>query len=201
MITTLFLDIGGVLLTNGWDRGMRKKAAELFSLNYEELDERHHLTFDTYEEGKLSLDDYLSRVVFYEKRNFSRNEFMDFMLKQSEPYPQMIDMFRKIKSLNRLKLVAVSNEGREINAHRVVTFKLTDLIDLFVISAFVHVRKPDTEIFRYALDLAQAEADKVLYIDDRPMFIEVAQTLGIRGINHRTFENTRSALEASKLKM
>ena len=74
-ITTLFLDIGGVLLTNGWDRKARKKAVETFNLDEEEINERHHLTFDTYEAGKLNLDEYMHRVIFYEKRNFSSDDF------------------------------------------------------------------------------------------------------------------------------
>jgi putative hydrolase of the HAD superfamily len=60
---------------NGWDSGERKRAAELFHLDLAEVDKRHHLTFDTYEIGKLSLDDYLDRIVFYEPRTFSRDDF------------------------------------------------------------------------------------------------------------------------------
>lgn len=96
-ITTLFLDIGGLLLTNGWDRKARVRAAEKFCLDYDEMDERHHLTFDTYEEGKLSLDEYLNRVVFYEKRSFSREEFKSFMYAQSQPFPEMIELMKNIK--------------------------------------------------------------------------------------------------------
>ena len=86
-ITTLFLDIGGVLLTNGWDRNIRIRAAEKFGLDQDEMNERHHLTFDTYEEGKLSLDEYLHRVVFYQDRSFSPEEFKAFMYAQSQPFP------------------------------------------------------------------------------------------------------------------
>lgn len=94
-ITTLFLDIGGVLLTNGWDHTMRQQAAELYHLDYEEMNERHHLTFDTYEEGKLSLDEYLSRVIFYEKRSFTQDDFRNFMLQQSQPHSETIELIQK----------------------------------------------------------------------------------------------------------
>src|SRR5512136_3248390 len=113
-VSALFLDVGGVLLTNGWDRSMRERAAETFKLDYEEMDERHHLTFDTYEEGKLSLDEYMERVVFYEKRPFSKREFKDFMFAQSQPFPQVIDLLQGIKARYGLKVAAVSNEGREL---------------------------------------------------------------------------------------
>src|ERR1051326_4311838 len=112
-ITTLFLDIGGVLLTNGWDCGMRRRAAEVFDLDYAEMDERHHLTFDTYEEGKLCLDEYLNRVVFHRVRPFSRQEFMGFVFAQSRPYPRMIDLVRGLKARHKLKVAVVSNRSEE----------------------------------------------------------------------------------------
>src|SRR5258706_16160149 len=121
-ITTLFLDIGGVLLTNGWDRGIRRLASEKFGLDYAEMDERHHLTFDTYEEGKLSLDEYLDRVVFYQDRSFSHDDFKAFMFAQSNPFPEMIELVRGLKHQYGLQVAAVSNEGRELTTYRVQQF-------------------------------------------------------------------------------
>lgn len=195
-IEALFLDIGGVLLTNGWDRNSRQHAAEKFGLDYGEMDERHHLTFDTYEEGKLSLDQYLNRVVFYEKRAFSRDEFKNFMYAQSKPYPEMLELMRELKARYNLRLAAVSNEGRELTTYRVQQFKLGDFIDFFISSCFVHYRKPDEDMFRIALDIAQVTPEQVIYIDDRPMFVEVAQGLGIEGIVHSNFDATSKALDA-----
>jgi putative hydrolase of the HAD superfamily len=196
-ITTLFLDIGGVLLTNGWDRRVRKRAASTFRLDDEEMEERHHLTFDTYEEGKLTLDEYLARVVFYERRDFQRDEFKKFMFAQSQPLPLMMELIKELKKEYGLKTVAVSNEGRELNAHRVDTFKLRDCIDFFIVSSLVHFRKPDTDMYRIALDTAQVQPSEVLYIEDRPMFIETAESLGIRGIRHSNYKTTKSILEKS----
>ena len=195
-ITTLFVDVGGVLLTNGWDREARRLAAQHFGLDQEEMDERHHLTFDTYEEGKLSLDDYLGRVVFHRERPFPMREFREFMFAQSRAYPEMIGLVRRIRERHRLKVVVVSNEGRELNDHRIRTFGLETLVDCFVSSSFVHFRKPDQDIFRIALDIAQARPFQVAYIDDRAMFVEVAQGLGITGIAHRDVQSTRLWLES-----
>jgi putative hydrolase of the HAD superfamily len=199
-ITTLFLDIGGVLLTNGWDHNIRTRAAEKFSLDYEEMNERHHLTFDTYEEGKLSLDEYLNRVVFYEKRPFSHEEFKTYMYAQSQPYPEMLALMLGLKNQYGLGVAAVSNEGRELTTYRVQQFKLGTIIDFFVSSCFVHFRKPDEDIYRIALDIAQVQPEQVVYIDDRAMFVEVAQGLGIKGILHTGYEATRTALENLDLK-
>ena len=194
-ITTLFLDIGGVLLTNGWDHNSRKLAAETFGLDYDEMSERHHLTFDTYEEGKLSLDEYLNRVVFYQERSFSREEFKKFMYAQSKPYPDMIKLIRGLKSQYGLRVATVSNEGRELTMYRVQHFELGTFVDFFVSSCFVHYRKPDEDLYRIALDISQAQLEQVIYIDDRGMFVEVARELGITGILHSDYEATQKSLE------
>jgi putative hydrolase of the HAD superfamily len=195
-IATVFLDIGGVLLTNGWDHIARRQAAETFQLNYDEVEERHSLTFDTYEEGKLSLDSYLQRVVFNQSRPFSLKEFKTFMLSRSQPFPEMLNLIRSIKDKYDLKTVAVSNEGRELNAYRIQTFHLDQLIDTFVSSCYVHYRKPDPDIYCIALDISQSTPERVIYIDDRPLFVEVANSLGIQGILHSNFESTRQKLAA-----
>jgi putative hydrolase of the HAD superfamily len=159
-----------------------------------EIEDRHHLTFDTYEEGKLTLEEYLSRVVFYQKRPFTRAQFRRFMFAQSKPYPEMMGLARGLKSKYGLKLVVVSNEGRELNAHRIREYKLDRLVDSFISSCFVHVRKPDADIFRLALDIAQTPAQKVLYIEDTPMFVQIAQGLGIRSILHTDYRSTCAEL-------
>jgi putative hydrolase of the HAD superfamily len=195
-ITSLLLDIGGVLLTNGWDRHGRQKAAERFGLDYAYMDERHHLTFDTYEEGKLSLAQYLDRVIFFKERPFTRDQFRRFMFAQSEPIAPMLEMVRALKRRYGLKIVAVSNEGRELTEHRIRTFALNDFIDTFISSCFVHFRKPDEDIYRLALDTAQIQAKEALYIDDRQMFVQVAESLGIRGLHHKDYDTTRQRLAA-----
>lgn len=187
------------MLTNGWDRNARTRAAAKFGLDCDEMNERHQLTFDTYEEGKLSLDEYLNRVVFYQERSFSREEFKGFMYAQSQPFPEMIELMRGLKTQHGLQVAAVNNEGRELSVYRAQQFKLGTFIDFFVSSCFVHYRKPDADMYRIALDIAQASPQQVVYIDDQPMFIEVAQGLEIRGILHKGYETTREALEAMGL--
>lgn len=193
-IHTLFLDVGGVLLTNGWDRSIRKKAVEAFQLEADEVDERHHLTYDTYEEGKLTFDDYLDRVVFFKKRRFSRKKFIDFVLAQSQPHPDMIALVKRLKQKHQLRVAVVSNEGRVITEHRVQTFKMREFVDFFIFSCFVHFRKPDPDIFQLALDVAQSRPEETLYIDDRDMLVEVATRMGLHGIHHRDINSTKAEL-------
>ena len=199
-VTCLFLDIGGVLLTDGWDHHARKRAAAYFKFGWKEMEERHALNFETYEEGKLTLKDYLDRVVFYQKRPFTRSQFRRFMFAQSKPYPEMIELVAQLKSRYGLKIAVVSNEGRELNAHRIQHFKLDKFVDFYISSCFVHLHKPDADIFRLALDIAQVPARQIVYIDNTFMFAQVAKGLGIRSIFHTDYKSTRAKLSAFGLK-
>ena len=195
-ITCVFLDIGGVLLTDGWARHARRHAATTFKLDLADMEERHHLTFETYEEGRITLEDYLRLVVFHEKRPFSQAQFRRFMFAQSKPYPEMLALMAQLKARHGFKIAVVSNEGRELNTHRIRKFGLDALADVFVSSSFVHCRKPDARIYRLTLDIAQASAEHVLYIEDTAMFVRIAENLGIRSILHTDHRSTRQKLTA-----
>jgi putative hydrolase of the HAD superfamily len=195
-ITTLFLGVGGVLLTNGRGHQSRALAAKAFDLHLDEMEDRHHLTFDTYEVGKLTLVEYLSRTVFYEKRTFTCDMFREFMFAQSQSHPEMIELVRILKAQHALRIATVNNEARELNSYRIRRFKLAEFVDFFISSCFVHFRKPDADIFRLALDIAQVPAEQVVYIDDQPLFVQVAEGLGVRGIRHMDYQSTRAKLAA-----
>ena len=194
-LSVLFLDIGGLILTNGWDRAMRRRAAETFGLDFDEMNERHNLTFDTYERGLLSLEEYLRRVVFHHDRPFTPAQFKTFMFEQSQLLNGNLELFRKVADEYGLQVVAISNEGRELAIHRIHKFHLTDFMDFFIISSFVRFRKPDEDIFRLALDLAQVQPEQAIYIDDRLLFVEVAQGMGIHSIYHEDLKKTCQSLE------
>jgi putative hydrolase of the HAD superfamily len=200
-VTTLFLDIGGVMLSNGWGHDSRRLSAEKFNLNLSEMEERHHLTFVTYEEGKLTMKEYLNRVVFYQKRTFTPDQFKEFMFNQSTPFTEMIEFILKLKEQNRLKIAVVNNEARELNEHRIKKFKLNKFVDFYISSCFVHFRKPDADIFRIALDIAQVPAEHVVYIENTGMFVDIARDLGIRSILHTDYQSTRSELSLLGLKI
>jgi putative hydrolase of the HAD superfamily len=193
-ITCIFLDIGGVLLTDGWDHLARRRAAKNFKLEWAEMEERHGLTFEIFEEGKITLDEYLSLVVFHQKRTFTRNQFRRYMYAQSKAFPEMIELVAQLKLNLGLKIVIVSNEARELNAYRIERFKLDRLADCFISSCFVHIRKPDVDIFRLALDIAQVRLERAVFIDNTPMFVQIAEGLGIHGILHTDCQSTRAKL-------
>jgi len=195
-ISCAFLDIGGVLLTDGWDHLARKRAAKNFKLDWAEMEDRHHLTFEIFEEGKITLQEYLSLVVFHKKRPFTRNQFQRFMFAQSKPFPEMIALVEQLKFQLGIKIAIVSNEGRELNAYRIQKFKLDRFVDCFISSCFVHIRKPDVDIFKLALDIAQVQDSQTVYIDNTPLFVQIAEGLGIQSILHTDCKSTRASLSA-----
>jgi putative hydrolase of the HAD superfamily len=199
-ITTLFLDVGDVLLNDGWDHHARRRAAKHFKLPWAETESRHRLTFETHEEGKLAFGEYLNRVVFYEKRPFTRAQFRRFMFAQSKACPKMIELISRLKERYGLKIAVVSNESREVNAYRNRKFKLDGFVDSFISSCFVHIRKPDADIFRLALDIAQAPARQVIYIENTPMFVQIAEGLGIRSVLHSDYASTCAKLASLGLR-
>jgi putative hydrolase of the HAD superfamily len=165
------------------------------------MEERHALVFETHEEGRMTFQEYLGWVVFYQKRPFTRGQFRDFIFAQSKPYPGMIELVASLKARYGLKVVVVSNESREVNAYRIRAFKLDRLVDTFISSCFVHMRKPDVAIFRLALDIAQAPPAQIVYIENTPMFVQIAEGLGIRSILHVDLKSTCAKLSSFGLQV
>ena len=191
---TIFVDIGGVLLSNGWDHALREKAAQKFQLDLVELNKRHAIIFDTYEIGKITFDEYLDRVVFFTKRPFSHQEFKEYLFSQAYALPNMLHFLGELKKKFPIHIVAVSNEGRELMEDRIKRFRLKETIDFFVCSGFVGLRKPDYDIYRLALDLSQSQPEEVIYIDDRPILVEIGRELGLFSILHVSFAETQKML-------
>ena len=191
----LFIDIGGVLLTNGWDRSSREKAADHFKIDFAEMEKRHALAYDIYESGKISLQDYLDLLLFYQQRPFSAEEFEQFMRSLSQPFPDMLAWVSALRKKSGLKCVLLSNEGRDLMEYRIEKFELSQCADFFVCSAFVHLRKPDPAIYQLPLDLIHAQANQVIYLDDRPLLVETGEKLGFCSLQHINFETTKKSIE------
>ncbi len=190
-ITTLFCDIGGVILTNGWDRGSRKKAALQFGFDLEEFNSRHSMMFSDYEVGNITLDEYLKFAVFFQPRSFSLEAFKAFVFEQSQAYPEMLEWVKKIKADHGLKVVMLSNEGKEITEHRMKSFQLNEIGDFFVVSCFIGVRKPARRIFDMALELCQVMPNQVVYLDDRQLFVDIGNDMGMHAICHKDLSSTK----------
>lgn len=198
-VTTLFLDIGGVLLSNGWGHESRKAASIIFNFDYNEMQSRHDVFVATYEEGKLTMNEYLKKVVFYTERSFTPDQFKEFMFAQTTSDDEMIELMCKLKEKYHLKIAVVNNEARELNEYRIKEFKLNRFVDFFISSCFVHFRKPDTDIFRMALDIAQVSPENVVYIENTELFVDIARESGIRSILHSNYLSTSAQLASLNL--
>ena len=199
-IRALFIDIGGVLLTDGWSHEGAIELARKFGLDAEALNHRHSQALETYELGKLNMDQFLDLVVFDVKRPFTGAQFARSLYDQSEAFPQMITMVKELKEKFGLKIVVVSNEGRGLNEFRIKKFKLTSFVDSFISSCYVCLRKPDIDIFRLALETNQVSKDQVVYIDNTQMFVQIAEIMGIRSVLHVDYHSTRVQLASYGLK-
>ena len=192
----LFLDVGGVLLTNGWGHQSREQAAAQFGLDFVEMEALHNFIFNVYEIGRITLDEYLDIVVFNKPRLFTREDFKAFMFSKSVELEGMLPWLIDLKRKNHdIKIVSINNEGKELNDYRVKKFQLHNCFDAFISSCEVGMRKPDPGIFRLALGVVQAAPQECIYFDDRIYLVEAAQRLGIRGYHHQTFETTKEIIE------
>jgi len=181
VIKTVFFDIGGVLLTNAWDRHLRRLTADEFGLDYEEFQDRHEFVSHDFETGRMDLDEYLTRTVFYRDRSFSRTAFSKSMFAHSKALPGSLELLDEIAGTD-LQLASLNNESRELNEHRIATFGLDARLSLFLSSCYLGVKKPEAAIYRMALRITQRLPQECLFIDDRQLNLECAADFGIEGL-------------------
>lgn len=193
-ISTLFWDIGGVILTNGWDRGARKEAAQVFHLDYEELQDRHDLSFPAFDAGQITLNEYLDRTLFYRTRSFTREEFTAFMFAQSKEYPESRAVLDSATKLDRYFIGAINNEPLELNQYRIEAFDLRRNFQVFFSSCYVRSRKPEELIFRVALEVTQRKPEECVFIDDRPLNLESPRRLGLHVVHYQNAPLLRAEL-------
>jgi len=194
-ITTMFWDIGGVILTNGWGADARRRAAELFHLDWEEFQDRHDLSFPAFDTGHISLDEYLNRTLFYRPRAFTREEFVAFMFAQSKEYPESRAVLDKVARSGKYFLGSINNEPLELNEYRIKAFDLRRDFQVFFSSCYLHTRKPEEMIFRIALEVTQRPAGECVFIDDRPLNLENPRKLGMKTIHYQNAEQLRAELK------
>ena len=194
-ITTLFWDIGGVILTNGWDRGSRREAATVFNLDWEEFQDRHELSFPAFDSGHITLHEYLDRTLFYRPRPFTREEFTAFMFAQSKEYRESRAILDIVARSEKYFIGAINNEPLELNQHRIQAFDLRRDFLVFFSSCYVRSRKPEELIFRVALEVTHRLAEECVFIDDRPLNLESPRRLGMNVIHYQDAQQLRCDLQ------
>jgi putative hydrolase of the HAD superfamily len=195
-ISALFFDVGGVLLTNGWDRATRRQAAELYRLDWDTLEERHELVVADFETGRITLDEYLDRTIFHDPRPFSHEEFKAYLLDRSQPDADSLAVAAELAAACRYLMATLNNESAELNAHRIQRFGLRRYFTVFFTSCFLGLRKPDPRIYRLAVNLTQRDSEECLFVDDRPLNVESARAVGMRAIRFENAAQLRRELVA-----
>lgn len=182
-ISALFWDVGGVLLTNAWDRTQREAALAQFKLDGAEFQDRHEMVVSSFERGKITLDEYLDRTIFYRPRSFTKEEFCREMYSLSKPYADVLELAKKLAKTGQYQMSTINNESRELNHYRIQNFGLQEIFSLFVSSCFVGLRKPEVGIYRLALEITQNHPEQCCFIDDRALNLEAAARLGMHAIH------------------
>jgi putative hydrolase of the HAD superfamily len=193
-ISAIFWDVGGVLLNNAWDREERERAFRQFNLDEKEFADRHEMVVSSFERGKISLDEYLDRTIFYRPRPFAREVFKEYMFSLSQPYPDTLALARELAKSGKYLMATINNESKELNHYRIQTFGLREVFTLFVSSCFVGLRKPEQEIYLLALEVTQKPAEECCFIDDRALNLECARKLGMHTIEMKNAKQLREDL-------
>jgi putative hydrolase of the HAD superfamily len=200
-IQAIFWDVGGVLLSNAWDHDERRRTLEHFDLDADAFQARHEMVVSSFERGKISLEEYLRQTVFYKKRPFTPDEFRDYMFSLSEPKPEVLAFARALADSGEYRMATLNNESRELNLYRIEKFKLREIFRLFFSSCFVGLRKPESGIYRLAIDTTQMPAEDCCFIDDRALNLECAAALGMKTIQMKSLDQLRAELEKLGVKI
>jgi putative hydrolase of the HAD superfamily len=200
-ISAVFSDVGGVLLSNGWDHGERARLVERYALNAREFEERHHMLSSAMDAGQVNLDQYLDQTLFYAPRPFSKQNVRDFMFAQSEELPGSLALYARIAQVPGLFLATLNNESRELNVHRIERFRLRDYFSAFLSSCYLGVSKPEPQIYQLALDISHRHAHECVFIDDRPANLDPPRRLGFNTIQFQNPRQLESDLRALGLKI
>jgi putative hydrolase of the HAD superfamily len=196
-INALFWDVGGVLLSNAWDHEQRQQTLKQFGLNEDEdeFESRHETLVSSFERGKITLQDYLERTIFYSPRAFTIEAFTQHMFSLSQPYPDGLRLAKELTGSGKYLMSTLNNESKELNLFRIQTFGLREIFSLFVSSCFVGLRKPEEGIYRLALEITQRPAEECCFIDDRPLNLDSASKLGMHVIQMKDAERLRRDLQ------
>lgn len=194
-ITALFWDVGGVLLSNAWDREQRQRTLKEFNLDVVEFESRHEMLVSSFERGKITLQSYLERTVFYRPRSFITEAFTQHMFSLSTPIPETLQLGKELSRSGKYQMSTINNESKELNLYRIQTFGLREIFSLFVSSCFVGLRKPEEGIYRLALEITQRPPEECCFIDDRPLNLDSASRLGMQVIQMKTAEQLRADLQ------
>jgi len=184
-IRTVFWDVGGVILTNGWDLTQRTRVLSRLGVDLEAYEEIHERVNYYWERGLINAEDFFMQTVL--RTNPKLNLTFDLLWPQvcaesKVLHAECLDILAELKEQRKFRLATLNNESRELNEHRLNAFKLRSLFDYFICSGYVHEMKPNPGIYRSAIDISGYAPERALFIDDKPENCEAAISLGMQAI-------------------
>jgi len=194
-IETIFFDIGGVLLTNGWDQNQRASVLPKFGVDLAEYEKRHDAANYFWERGLKDARWFFDQTVFYEPRKFTFEDLWPEVVGQSRLlYPETGEILGLLRGLRQYRVATLNNESRELNNYRINNFGLRQYFDFFICSGYAGEMKPGRAIYRTALEVSGAPAAETLFIDDKQENCEVARAMGMQAIHFTSPAGLRSSL-------
>ena len=193
----ILFDVGGVLLTNGWDHRERASVMAQFGVDLAAFEARHPEPNDKWERDEITLEQYLDATVFYEPRSFSRDDFFAAMCAQSVPLDNgALGILAELAASHKYRMGVLNNEARATNDYRFERYRIRDHIDVALSSCYLGLRKPKPPIYRRAIDILGGPADRILFIDDRAENAGAAADAGMKAIRFEGADKLRGQLES-----
>jgi putative hydrolase of the HAD superfamily len=178
-------DVGGVLLSNGWDVVHRSEASVLFGFDAAAVEARHIAVQEAFERGQMTMDEYLDFTVFYEPRSFGRSEIREHIFACSTAHTDTLEFASRLAKTGRFRMVTLNNESIELNEHRIERFGLRRSFSAFFTSGYLGRRKPDPEIFAQVCSILHKPPEAIIFIDDRPENVAAAASFGMTALHYR----------------
>ncbi len=201
-IRAIYWDIGGVLLTNGWDHQERARVLAQFSIPRDEYEARHPDANDRWERGELSDEEFLKQTVFFKERSFTPAQFLQAVREQSQWLPGGAkNVIAAVRQNNKLKMAMLNNESGPLNGYRIEKFGLSEYFDGFFCSAYLGMRKPEPRIFRAAAALLHFRPEECAFVDDRESNCAAAAEVGMHAIQYKGEDALKDALRALSIKL
>jgi putative hydrolase of the HAD superfamily len=189
----VLFDFGGVLTTSVWDSFaafLRKEGLDpdtiknLFRHDPEALADLRGL-----ETGELTEAEFEAK---FGKRLGLRDPegLIDSMFEGMRPDEPMVAAVREIRAAGLLTGL-ISNSWSTSHYDREL---LTELFDVSVISAEVHLHKPEPEIYRLAAERLEVPTERCIFVDDLRENCEGAEAVGMTAVRHRNAAETIARL-------
>ena len=192
----------GRVLSGPPDPAAHAALLRISSLSADRLDSLYWAGRPAYDTGSLNGQAYWRKLAHEAGLNLSPAAIEELSAWDARMWttenPAMLAWQLVLKQRGLLTAI-VSNMGDAVLDHMKREFDWLSRFDVLVWSYQVGMAKPDPAIYRYFLEKLGTQPQETLFIDDKPVNVEAANALGIKGLVFTTVEKLREDLIASRL--